>query len=352
MSFSESGRSHYFLQYEPLEPHFLLKNAHLMTLAGAFWPRPREFSKVRKHFVEQEFQIADDVRLRAHCLLQKDESAAATLLVVHGLEGSSSSPDIMNLAAKAYLAKMNVVCINLRNCGDTLHLCPNLYNGGMSDDLLKVVGQLRNRGHRDIYAVGYSLGGNIVLKLGGELSKEGPEWIKGICAISPAVNLHECVKAIERGMNRIYELRFLHSLKQKIRLKDALYPGKYPVSQLSTIRTLQDFDNVFTAPDGGYKNAIHYYESCSSISLLKEISVPTLMIVSRDDPMVPFEIFSSEHMQNPFIHLLATEFGGHGGFLTQKQGPNDPDCFWAENRIIQFCRIIHDGKTASATATG
>src|SRR5271156_728548 len=136
-----------------------------MTLAGALWPRPREFIKVRKHFSEQEFQIADDVRLRAHCLLQQDPGAAPTMLVVHGLEGSSSSPDIVNLAAKAYLASMNVICINLRNCGDTLHMCPNLYNGGMSDDLLSIVRQLLNSGHKNIYPVGYSLGGNIVLKL-------------------------------------------------------------------------------------------------------------------------------------------------------------------------------------------
>ncbi|HEY9685122.1 MAG TPA: alpha/beta fold hydrolase [Oculatellaceae cyanobacterium] len=325
------------MECEPLNPGLFFKNPHLMTIAAALWPRGRS-GQPNSRFRQRYFQLAPDVQLLAECHIESKHADHPTLVIVHGLEGSSRSPDILNLSTKAIAAEMNVVCLNLRNCGDTLHLCPNLYNGGMSEDVLKVLEELRTVDKlTNIFLVGYSLGGNIVLKLGGELSSRAVHLMRGICAISPAVDLDACVTAIEQGLNRFYEQRFLIGLKDKIRQKARLFPGKYSIEKLNLVRKIRDFDDTFTAPDGGYSSAADYYAKCSSLHVLDKIAVPTLIITAKDDPLVPFNIFSSEKLNNPNIRLLAPEHGGHGGFLNCSPTSRDSDIFWAENRVIQFC---------------
>ncbi len=312
-----------------------------MTIAAALWPR-RKTAVLEKKFKARHFRLAPNVQLLADCYFHSSARKLPTLLIVHGLEGSSRSPDILNLAAKAFVAEMNVVCLNLRNCGDTLHLSQSLYNGGMSEDIRAVLEQLqREDGLSRFYLAGYSLGGNIVLKLGGELGESGPEKLLGICAISPAIDLGACVKAMEQGLNRLYEQRFLFGLKEKIRQKNKLFPGKFAVEKLSEIWSIRSFDNTYTAPDAGYKDAEDYYMQASSLSLLSNISVPTLILAAKDDPLVPFNIFAGPHMNNPHITLLAPDYGGHGGFLNRSFGNGDKDIFWAENRVIQFCSEVN-----------
>ena len=311
-----------------------------MTIAAALWPR--WYSRRVSHpFQSRYFELAPDVQVLAECHIVPNDTARPTLVIIHGLEGSSRSPDILNLASKCAAAHMNVICLNLRNCGNTLHLCPGLYNGGMSDDVRLVLKELRERdGLTNIFVVGYSLGGNIVLKLGGELGRSGSDYLKGICAISPAIDLAACVRAIERGVNQFYEQRFLLGLKDKIRKKDRLFPGRYAVSQLPRVWTIRAFDNTFTAPDGGFADAEEYYFKSSSISILDQIDVPTLIIAAKDDPLVPFSIFSSPKLNNPSIRLLTPDHGGHSGFLNAIPSKSDNDIFWAENRVIQFCAEV------------
>jgi predicted alpha/beta-fold hydrolase len=337
------------LKYEPLNPGPFLKNAHVMTIAAALWPRKNPGAMLKK-FSVRHFEVAPGTQLLAECLLEPSAPRRPTLVIVHGLEGSSRSPDILNLAVKAAAARMNVVCLNLRCCGNTMHLSPTLYNGGMSDDVMMVVKALKEGdGLQNIFLVGYSLGGNIILKLAGELGSEGPEYLSGICAISPAIDLDACVQLMEKGVNRFYEQRFLIGLKQKIRQKNKLFPERYPLTHLPGVRTIRAFDTAYTAPDGGYSSAEDYYSKASSISLLDKISVPTLMIVAKDDPMVPFSIFSSPTLNNPSIRMMVTDFGGHGGFLNIEPSNGDKDIFWAENRAIQFCAEIDKEKVAKET---
>jgi predicted alpha/beta-fold hydrolase len=326
---------------EPLNPGLFLKNPHLMTIAAALWPRGRA-GQPNGRFRQRYFHLAPDVQLLAECHIDSKWAGHPTLVIIHGLEGSSRSPDILNLSTKAIAAEMNVVCLNLRNCGDTLHLCPNLYNGGMSEDVLMVLEELTSVDKlTNIFLVGYSLGGNIVLKLGGELSTKAARVMRGICAISPAVDLDACVRSIESGLNRFYEQRFLIGLKDKIKTKARLFPGKYAIEKLAQVRKIRDFDNTFTAPDGGYENAADYYAKCSSLHVLDKIATPTLIITAKDDPLVPFSIFSSDKLNNPNIRLLAPDYGGHGGFLNCTPGSRDSDIFWAENRVIQFCLQVY-----------
>jgi predicted alpha/beta-fold hydrolase len=328
------------LKYEPVKPGLFLKNAHVMTIAAALWPRKNPGAVLAK-FTTRHFDVAPGTQLLAECLIEPSIPQRPTIVIIHGLEGSSRSPDILNLAVKAAATHMNVVCLNLRCCGDTMHLSPTLYNGGMSNDVRMVVKELKERDElQNIFLVGYSLGGNIILKLAGELGIAGCDYLSGICAISPAIDLEACVQLMEKGWNRFYEQRFLLGLKQKIRQKNKLSPDRYPLTHLARVRTIRAFDAAYTAPDAGYSSAEDYYSKASSISLLDQISVPTLMIVAKDDPMVPFSIFSSGKLDNPSIKMMVTDFGGHGGFLSIEPSNGDKDIFWAENRAIQFCSEI------------
>jgi uncharacterized protein len=338
-------------KHDALSPFFFLTNPHFMTIAGAVWPRQKEIATLLAPSRGRLFAVAPHSKILAYCSIDLHPKDRPTLLIVHGLEGSSSSPDILSLAAKAISAGMNVVRMNLRNCGNTLHLSPTLYNAGNSSDVLAVVEELRERdGLTNIFLAGYSLGGNIVTKLGGELAERGPELIKGICAISPAIELSICVGAMEQGFNWIYEKRFLHSLKDKIRQKHKLFPQVFTLEHLKKIKSVRQFDDLYTAPDGGFSGSAEYYARCSAMRVIDKIDVPTLIITAKDDPLVPFQTFASAKLQNPLIMLLAPDYGGHAGFINSKKERLDSgvlvDRFWAENRVIQFCQMISQNNRA------
>ncbi|HEY9786419.1 MAG TPA: alpha/beta fold hydrolase [Candidatus Obscuribacterales bacterium] len=319
------------------EPHPLLRNRHLMTMVPAFIPR----TTFQYQGFEHIFEVNDEAKLLAYCHVNKTREAQATLLIVHGLEGCSESPYVLGLTMKAIEAGLNVVRMNLRNCGGTLHLTKTLYNAGQSADVISIAKQLKTQmGFRNIFAVGFSLGGNIVLKAAGEMGEQGSSVFSGVCAVSPSIDLAACVDVISRGMNRIYELRFLKGLIAKIKAKEALFPGRYDVERLPTIKTIRQFDDVYTAPDGGYGNADTYYRKASAIRCMDSIRVPALIITAMDDPIVPFTSFAHDSWQNPAIKLLAPRYGGHGGFYSRHPeifSGDWHDNFWAEHRIVGFC---------------
>jgi len=315
-------------------PMPLLKNPHLMTIALSLIPRG--FGLGRRQVERVYFPVTPDSQLLGMAHLQPDYANRATLVIVHGLEGSAESFYIVGLAEKAFAAGANVVRLNLRNCGGTLHLTPTLYNAGLSSDIVRVVEYLgKERGLSDLFLIGYSLGGNLVLKASAELG-ELAKYVSGTIAVSPPIDLEPCVQALEMKSNRIYELGFLWSLKQKIRQKERLYPKRFPVEKLASVRSVRQFDDTFTAPDGGYGTADRYYREASSKPKLKSIPVPTMIIAAQDDPLVPFAIFDGAEVGN--VKLLAPKFGGHGGFIQDlSKNGSSRDRFWADRKILDFC---------------
>jgi uncharacterized protein len=314
----------------------LLRNPHLMTIALSLIPRGLG---LRRRQVEKVlFPVTPDSQLLGMAHFQPDYANRATLVLVHGLEGSSESFYIVGLAEKALAAGANVVRLNLRNCGGTLHLTPTLYNAGLSADIVRVVEYLaKERGLSDLFLIGYSLGGNLVLKASAELG-ELSDRVSGTIAVSPPIDLESCVQALESKSNRIYELAFLWSLKQKIRQKEKLYPNRFPIAKLDKVKSVREFDDAFTAPDGGYGTADRYYRDASSKPMLGSIPVPTLIITAQDDPLVPFGIFAGIETDN--VKLLGPKQGGHGGFvqdLTIAANGSETDHFWADQRILDFC---------------
>lgn len=334
------------LAAKPFKPHPLFRNKHAMTLAAYVWPRR---FRLRSHRADEArlFEIEPGVKVLAHCRWQPRRQSHPTLLLLHGLEGSSISIYMLETADKAFRAGFNIVRMNMRTCGGTEHLTPTLYNSGMSGDIRAVIEELVERdGLSRIYLAGWSMGGNLVLKLAGESGDETLAQLAGICAISPAIDLHACVVAIEQPANWLYENRFMSDLRSRVRRKSKLHPDLYDTSELKQVRTVRDFDNRFTARDGGYADAEDYYTRASSLPLIPRIRKPTLIIHAQDDPFVPFDSFLHPSIEeNPNVILLAPPFGGHVAFLADRTAGEDR--FWAENRTVEFFRLLEDGREQS-----
>lgn len=315
-------------------PHPLLKSGHMMTILPALIPR--SFKRFRKSALRRIFQVEEHTGILAFCHFHDKAKERFTAILLHGLEGSSESTTMLGIAEKAFNNGMNVIRLNMRNCGGSMHLTPTLYNAGLSSDVVAVCRELVERdGFKHLLLAGYSLGGNIVLNA--SVHGSCMEAIKAVVAVSPSVDLHLCIDAIERAENRVYHHWFLRTLKQKIVMKAAAHPQLYDLSKLHTVRSIREFDSLYTAPSGGYGTADNYYSMASAYRVFPQISVPALIIAAKDDPIVPFESFHIDRLSNEKVQLLATAHGGHGGFLQSKRESRPWfDEHWAENRVVQF----------------
>jgi predicted alpha/beta-fold hydrolase len=333
------------LAERPFVPHPLFTGAHAQTLAAYAWPRRR---RLRDQLRDEArlFEVEPGVRVLAHYRWQAQKTEHPTMLLLHGLEGSTESIYILGTADKAFRAGFNVVRLNLRTCGKTEHLTPTIYHSGLTGDIRFVIRELiETDGFREIYLVGFSMSGNMSLRLAGEEAETLPAELRGICAISPSVDLVAAANTIERRSNWLYQKSFIRSLHTRMRRKKQLFPEIYDIQDLRRVRTIRDFDERFTARHGGYKNADDYYARTSALPLLPTIRKPTLIIHAQDDPFIPFDPLSHASItENPYIILLAPAGGGHVGFIAADSSLEDR--FWAENRIVEFCSLLH-GHTQS-----
>jgi len=323
----------------PFKPHPVFSGGHAQTLVSYAWPRRY---RLRHPDQERVFEVEHNVRVLSHCRWQSHPKEHPTIVLWHGIEGSTSSVYMLAIAHKAFLTGFNVVRVNLRNCGGTEHLTPTLYHGGLSEDLRAVVSELVDVDElRGLFLIGYSLGGNMVLKVAGEYADHPPSQVHGICAVSPSVDLLASNRALNRRSNWLYHRDFLRRLRKRIYTKKRLFPELYDITGLRQIRTLRDFDERYTAPAHGFNSADDYYERASSLRLLSRIRIPTLIIHAKDDPFIPFASLEDPAvLENPYILLAGTERGGHVAFVGVK--PANEDRFWAENRVVEFCRLAHE----------
>ena len=304
-----------------------------MTLIPRWWPRgAKPPSMPMQHRI---FQVSPETGLLTKCHWQSSPSNKPTVLLLHGLEGCTESHYMVGLAQKIWAKGWNCIRINQRNCGGSEHLTPTLYHNGLSQDYLQIIQEITEQdGCQHIWLVGYSMGGNLTLKLAGEMGAALTS-LRGVAAVSPNIQPASCVRALQRPSNWIYHQFFLRSLKAKLKRKEQLYPGKWDLSQLPKIPNMWEFDNVYTAPDGGFHDAKDYYAKTAAENVLNRIAIPTLIITAQDDPFIPYPIFDNPSLkENTFIQLLSPTHGGHCGFFQCRQSQEDP--FWAENRIIDW----------------
>ncbi len=325
------------LEQTPFIPHPALKNAHAQTIASSLIRR--RIRLLAKNSEPRFFDVTPGGRVLAHCSWQPDAAHKPTVLILHGLEGSTDSGYMLGTAEKALAAGFNAIRLNMRNCGGTEHLSPSLYHAGLTDDLRQVIAELLDRDRvRQLYLVGFSLGGNVVLKLAGEYGDEMPESIRAVAAISPSLDLASCADAMEMRSNLLYHYSFLRSLKSRLRRKARLFPERYDVSRLRGIWSIRSFDDVYTAPMSGFLNVTDYYRRASALPLIGRIAVPTLIIHAKDDPFIPFAPFERlEITGNQRVVLLAPDHGGHVGFITAR--PERQGRYWAETKALEFFGI-------------
>lgn len=255
------------------------------------------------------------------------------LVFVHGLEGSANAGYIQSFAQNALTRGFGVHRTNLRTCGGTEELCRTMYHSGLTADTRFILERIHERKLGPIFLVGFSLGGNVTLKLAGELGET--TLLAGACAISTPIDLAACVKRLDLRSNRVYAFRFLDRLKARVRRKSRLSPDLYPTERLNEVKTVWQFDDAFTAPLFGFGTAANYYATQSAGQFLHLIRIPTLVITAQDDPLVPFSMYRDPVFDtNPALTLLAPAHGGHVGFLSRSK-PR----FWVDEAALRWIQL-------------
>jgi uncharacterized protein len=305
-----------------------------MTIAAAYWPR-------RHRLVDraaQALRIRIDPQVEVVALVDEPpEAAKGTLILVHGLTGSAASSYMRGVADKALARGFRTLRLNLRGCGDTEHLAPTLYHSGLSGDLAAVVAEVERRYVGPIALGGFSLGGNIVLKLAGEWGSAAPPRVVAVAAISAPIDLAACAARIgSGGVNRVYEQRFVARLVAQLRRRAEVWPGRFEVVFSQKIRTIREFDEAVTAPHFGFAGADDYYARCSARPLLDAIRLPTFAVVAQDDPMIEATAYPRSDSVHSPLQFEIPAHGGHLGFIAAEAGDGAGNRFWAERRLVDF----------------
>jgi predicted alpha/beta-fold hydrolase len=346
------------------EPHRWLKSGHAQTIGAAFARRTFELPTGESRL----FRVDADSQVKGVCHWQWEEEAGSrnragraqvaalrraderlrpgvaepdsrrrdlpVVVIVHGLEGSCESNYSRGIAAKAWARGFHAIRMNQRNCGGTERLTPTLYNSGLSGDYRAVLQELISEGFEKVFFVGYSMGGNLVTKMAGELGENAPKELRGVAVVCPALDLSRCADALEGRENYFYQRHFVRGLMERYRRKCELFPGRYRRNGFGTIHTVRQFDDAITAPCFGYRDAEEYYEAAGAKSVIGNVRVPLLLIAAQDDPFVPYVSFLAAHVdENAWVRFVAPEYGGHCGFVSRFAGV---ERFWAEERIVEF----------------
>lgn len=312
----------------PIEPSDFvpvryLRNPHVQTLAGALWPvgRMPEYRRERLELADSDFIDLDWIdRGSSHCVI-----------ICHGLEGSSKARYMRRMARLLAHSGWSVVAWNYRGCSGLPNRLLRAYHSGDTPDLHTVVSHAATR-HRSLALVGFSLGGNLVLKYAGESSL--PPAVKCLCAVSAPVDLASSVAALEgRRLSRPYLRRMVRSLRGKITGKATAFGDQIDLTDIHKVRDFSVFDERFTAPLHGFCNAREYWQKCSARFVLANITIPSLLINACDDPFLGDGCFPrAEAAASSRFFFASPAHGGHLGFIQSAGSVHS----WAETRVQAF----------------
>jgi predicted alpha/beta-fold hydrolase len=310
-----------------------LSNGHMQTVVGNYLPRPRFTLEPEAEAVEVDPTDGSRVMCYAHWHEEADVASRLTIVLVHGLEGSSESRYMLGLTARGWKAGCNVVRMNMRNCADSDALTPTLYHSALSGDVGAVIDHYSARfGLHRVALVGYSMGGNLVLKLAGEWGSRKP--LCAVASVCPAIDLAAGSDALHLPSNRLYEWHFLRRLMRRYRRKAALFPSIYSKDGFGPVRSLREFDDKIVARYCGFKDADDYYYRASAARVADRIAVPSLILRALDDPFIRFTPETrAKIMANPNIALVETAHGGHCAYLGVDRGD---EIHWAESTVIRY----------------
>jgi len=350
------GTSQTHEETSPFTPRRWLSGGHVQTLASFLIARRFNVPAPEERLIE----VAPGVQVLCHCHWQADRAPALTIIVVHGLEGSSESQYMLGITEKALAAGMNVIRYNQRNCGGTDALAPVLYHSGLSTDVAAVAREvIAHDGVSRFALVGFSMGGNIVLKLAGEWGTQAPPQFRAVAGCCPAIDLATSADTLHEPANRIYEKYFLWALRRRMLQKARHFPEHFDVSRLRGIRSLREFDDRVTAYYCGFAGVDDYYDRASAAHVVERIAVPALVLHAANDPFIRITAETRQKISaNPNITFVETPDGGHCAFIGSpggasagssarsgaeagngRNGPYD-DGYWAEHAIVNFLRAF------------
>ncbi len=313
----------------PFDPIFFIKGTFPQTILGSFpniYIGPRSYTK----FV----LLPDKDYIALEITTPKDwKKNGLTVVLIHGLCGSHKSAGLVRMSKKLEVRNVRAIRVNLRGCGSGKGKAKKIYHAGQSDDILEVLKAIyAETPDTQIILVGFSLGGNIVLKLAAELSIGNLNILKKIIAINPPVDLKSSVELLAAPKNRIYEKYFIRLLKQDINYRCKKFPGLRKIDFPKKFH-FYDYDNLYTAPEYGFKDNFDYYKRASSKFLISAITTDTNILFSEDDPIIKIQDFQNFIMpQN--VHLFKTKRGGHLGYLAMPG--KSRGIFWMDNILLDW----------------
>ncbi len=304
-------------QLIPFRPHLLVRGGHLQTIIGYYLSNPKTISHTKLHRVP----LPDgDTLVICENRPGRKSGFPALIVFMHGLGGHSDSPYMLRLAELFRNRGWITFRMNHRDCGAGAGLARNLYHSGRSDDISRVLMHVSEMyPDTPMIAVGFSLSGNALLKLLGEGRDPIPSNLAGAVAVVPPIDLSKCAAELCKSSNWIYNLRFVLMLKEAIR-EQQIHFANFPKFKFPLWMTIRDFDEICTAPLNGFASAEDYYTKCSAKQFLAEITTPTFLLASADDPFIPKETFDDLPLnQNLTVHIAPS--GGHMGFVAAEKTP-------------------------------
>jgi len=320
------------MKKSPFKPAWWCRGSHFQTV----WRRllgPTPAGATQRERWETPDDDFIDMDWLTHGPIRYD---GPIVLILHGLEGSSRSKYVLGLLSQLNRIHWQGIAMNFRSCSGEINRQPRFYHSGETTDLAWVVSRVMQMfPARPIYLVGFSLGGNVLLKWLGEDGEKVPAAVRAAVAVSVPFNLEIAARRIDRGINRIYAAVFLKTLKEKTLQKMARYPGLLDPRVIHPIRSFAAFDDLVTAPLHGFRDGLDYWRSSSSARFLNGIRRPTLLISAEDDPFLPGEYLPKKIVTGS--KWLESDFTAHGGHVGFVQGPMPwAASYWIEQRIVQF----------------
>ncbi len=310
--------------FKDFVPAWWLQNAHLQTIFPMLYQKHKSFPQREERFELPDGDFIDGV--------WTDKHSGPTVILLHGLQGSTNSHYINSLMHDLFhQTNWNGLALNLRGCGQNKQRSFRQYHGGDTEDIKFILNLVKQRHpNQPVAIVGYSLGGNMLLKLFGELKYHN------LCetgvAISPPFDIRRCALKAQKGINGFYEKAFLNDMKRSLLNKFTSQQDSNLLKiKLDNLKSLVDFDTHITAPMHGFESVDEYYHDASSQNYLVNIRKPTLVIFAKDDPIVDYDILPSEDLLSPYIQMEAYKYGGHVGFMSG--GLSSPD-FWINRRVL------------------
>lgn len=308
------------------KPPFFFKNDFVATVYSGL------FRKVTLKQERERITLPDGDFMDLDWSFSKEKSGKL-LILLHGLEGHAQRPYVTGAAKLFNENNIDAVCMNFRGCSGEANRFYKSYHAGFTDDLHATIQHaIVNKGYSEIYLKGVSLGANMILKYLGE-NPSVPKEVKSATVVSVPCNLQGSSIEFHKFKNKLFHDRFLKDMLKSLKAKQEKFPGALRIQDFNSIKTILDFDNVYTSKAHGFNNAIDYYEKNSSLYFLSNIKIPTLIINALNDSFLSPECYPvKEAKHNPHVFLEMPKFGGHVGFISRGKA------YYNEKRALEFTK--------------